>query len=448
MVRRLERIGPYLSAMGNKISDSLAARGQHFVQAGVDNHHLNLGPGPELEAIWTADGLELPDLANMRRYRIDRVTSQLETMGYDGLIVMDPMNIRYTTDTTNMQVWVMHNASRYAWIGLDGSVIVWEFYNCDFLSGHNPIVTEVRPAIGATYFLAGGRQAEQSKRWADEMLDVIAEHCGPNPRIAIDQAPYDCCRHLEQGGVTIGSGQEVMELARAIKGPDEIKAMRCAMHACETTMAEMRAQLRPGMTERELWAKLHEGNIRRAGEWIETQILASGPRTNPWMQEASSRTMQNGELVGYDTDLVGAYGLMVDISRTWLVGDGTPTAHQQQVYDLALEQIHRNTELLQPGTSFRDLTHKAWFPTTDTYDHYCVLFHGVGQCDEYPSIYFPEFWDANGFDGHVEPGMVFTVEAYVGRNDGVGEGVKLEEQFLVTETGPEQLSSFPIDLVP
>ena len=130
------------------------------------------------------------------------------------------------------------------------------------------------------------------------------------------------------------------------------------------------------------------------------------------MQEASSRVMEAGELVGYDTDLVGAYGLMVDISRTWLVGDGTPSSHQQHIYDLALEQIHRNTDLLRPGTSFHDLTHKAWFPTMDSYDHYCVLFHGVGQCDEYPSIYFPEFWESSGFDGHLEAGMVLTCLLY------------------------------------
>jgi Xaa-Pro aminopeptidase len=75
-----------------------------------------------------------------------------------------------------------------------------------------------------------------------------------------------------------------------------------------------------------------------------------------------------------------------------------------------------------------------------------VLFHGVGQCDEYPEIVFPEHWDAAGFDGELRPGMVLTTEAYVGRRDGVGEGVKLEDQYLITETGCEQLSTYPLDL--
>lgn len=432
--------------MANKITDSLAAMGPHFARAGSELHHIQLGPGPDLEAEWQAAGLALPDLPAMRQYRLDRVVDQLDAQGYDGIILMDPMNIRYATDTTNMQVWVMHNASRYAWVGADRSVIVWEFYECDFMSGHNPLVNEVRPAVGFTYFLAGPRYAEQSRRWADEMLSVVAEHCGPNPRIAIDQCQYLPYKFLEEAGLYLGFGQEVMEQARKIKGEDEIAAMRCAVHACEASMTEMQQGFRPGMTERELWAMLHAGNIKRAGEWIETQILSSGPRTNPWMQEASSRAIQAGDMIGYDTDLVGAYGMMVDISRSWVAGEATPTAAQKDVFELAVEQLNRNQELLGPGVSFGDLTHKSWTPPLEDYRHYCVLFHGVGQCDEYPEIVFPEQWESVGFDGELQPGMVLTCEAYVGDRPGNHEGVKLEEQYLITDTGAEKLSTLPVEL--
>jgi len=257
-------------------------------------------------------------------------------------------------------------------------------------------------------------------------------------------------------GVELGFGQEVMELARCIKGPDEILAMRCAVNACETTMVEMHEALTPGMTEREVWAMLHAGNIRRGGEWIETLIISSGPRTNPWMQEASSRIVEQGVIVAYDTDLVGAYGMMVDISRTWIAGEGrgaggSPTAEQQHTHDLACEQIHRNTELLTVGRSFRELTFDAWFPDPARYRHYSCLFHGVGQCDEYPEIYFPEIWEEWGFDGELHAGMVLTVESYVGPRSGTGsgtwaEGVKLENQVLVTDDGPELLTHLSLDM--
>ena len=429
-----------------RIAVSLADASAEVARAATDLHHINLGPGPDLESAWSADGLQIPDLSEMRRYRIERVRAQMAMMGYDGALLMDPMNIRYATDSTNMQIWVMHNAARYCWVGMDGSCIVWEFNECEFLDAHNPAVTEVRPARGSTYFLAGPRWEEQANRFADEMIDVIETHAGPNAKIAVDQCHHIGYMRFAQAGIEVGAGFEMMELARRIKGPDEIRAMRCAVHACQTTMSEMQEQLRPGMTEREVWALLHKGNIERAGEWIETQILSSGPRTNPWMQEASSRVIEDGELLGYDTDLVGAYGMMVDISRTWLVGGGSPSAAQQSTHALALEQLERNTELLRPGTTFRELTFDAWSPPWDEYRRYCCQFHGVGQCDEYPEIYWPENWDEWGYDGVLEPGMVLTVESYVGPRVG-GEGVKLENQVLVTEAGPELLTELPLDLV-
>lgn len=425
--------------------DRAARRAAADDGAGGPLHHLTLGPGEQLTAEWTAAGLELPDLHAMRSYRLGRVREQLAHLGYEGIVVMDPMNIRYATDTTNMQIWVMHNGARYAWIPVDGPVILWEFANCEFLAGHSHVVDEVRPAVSATYFIAGPRYAEQARRWAAELVDVMGHRTGRRTRIAIDQCQLEGYQTLVDAGVIVGNGQEVMERARAIKSVDELRAMRCAVHACQATMAEMRASLLPGMTERDVWSLLHAGNIRRAGEWIETQILSSGPRTNPWMQEASSRVIADGDLVAYDTDLVGAYGMMVDISRTWRCGGGTPTGTQRHVHALALEQLHRNLELLTPGRTFRELTFDAWTPPVDEYRHYSVLFHGVGQCDEHPEIYFPHDWEAWGTDGVVEPGMVFTVEAFVGSRHG-GEGVKLENQVLVTRRGPELLTDFPLAL--
>ncbi|MBT8240929.1 MAG: Xaa-Pro peptidase family protein [Acidimicrobiia bacterium] len=428
-----------------KITSSLADVTSEVRRAATDLHHLNIGPGHSLESEWVTAGLEAPDLDAMRRYRMDRVRSQLVDMGYDGALLMDPMNIRYVTDSTNMQIWVMHNGARYCWVGLDGSCIMWEFSECEFLAAHNPLVTEVRPAVGSTFFIAGPRWAEQAHRFSDEIIAVVQDHAGHGARIAVDQMHQIGYERLGQAGIAVGYGGEVMERARMIKGPDELRAMRRAAHACEVTMTEMRDTMKPGMTEREVWALLHAGNIRRAGEWIETQILASGPRTNPWMQEASSRVIEAGDLLAYDTDLVGAYGMMVDISRTWLVGDGIPSAQQQHVHGLAVEQIERNTEMLRPGTTFGELVFNSWSPPHEDYRRYCCQYHGVGQCDEFPDIYWPEQWDQWGFDGELEPGMVMTVESYVGPRAG-GEGVKLENQVLITDHGPEVLTPLTLGL--
>src|SRR5690606_10236581 len=138
----------------------------------------------------------------------------------------------------------------------------------------------------------------------------------------------------------------------AIKSADEINAMRCAIASTEIAIAKMREALRPGISEAELWSVLHKENIARGGEWIETRILTSGPRTNPWMQEAGPRIVQSGDLVAFDTDMVGPYGMCADLSRTWFCGDGTPTAEQRRLHSVALEHITTNMALLRPGVSF------------------------------------------------------------------------------------------------
>ncbi|MED5365312.1 MAG: M24 family metallopeptidase, partial [Pseudomonadota bacterium] len=159
--------------------------------------------------------------------------------------------------------------------------------------------------------------------------------------------------------LSLHNGEAVMELARVVKGAPEIAAMRCALAACEAAMAEMQAALAPGVTEIELWSHLHAGNIERGGEWIETRLLTSGARTNPWLQECGSRQIQAGDLVAFDTDLIGPYGYCADISRSWLCGDRPASGAQRDLFAVARQHIDENRALLKPGVHLRELTEKS-----------------------------------------------------------------------------------------
>ena len=412
---------------------------------GERNMHV-IGPGPELEAEWVAAGLRLPDRRAIRRYRLERVRSQLRAAGCDGALLYDPLNIRYATDTTNMSIWTMHNPVRYALVATDGPVVVFEFSKGEFLDTHSEVVDEIRPGLSYTYFYAGTRAEEVADGWAQEIADLLGEHGRGDRRLAVDRLDPIGMRALEGRGVVLVDACALMEEARVVKSSEEIAAMRCAVHACEAAIAEMRVAFEPGITEMALWSVLQAGNFARYGEWIETRLLASGPRTNPWYQEVSSRPVQAGELMGFDTDMVCAYGACVDISRTWLCGGGRPTPAQHDVWSLAAEQIERNTELHRPGASVREMVERAWYPSLDDYNCYTVLSHGVGLCDEYPSVFTRERWGCQGYDAELQPGTVMCVEAFVGPKSG-GEGVKLEQQVLITETGNELLSHYPLELV-
>ncbi len=405
-----------------------------------------LGPGPELEAEWMAAGLRPPDRSAIRHYRLERVRTQLRDAGCDAALLYDPLNIRYATDTTNMSIWTMHNAVRYVFVATDGPVVLFEFSKGEFLDTHSEAVDEIRPGLSYIYFYAGDRATEIAGLWAAEIADLLVEHGRGERRLAIDRIDLVGMQALEACGVSLVDAGALMEEARVVKSSEEIAAMRCAVHACEAAVDDMRAAFEPGVTEMALWSVLQAGNLARYGEWIETRLLASGPRTNPWYQEASSRPVQAGELMGFDTDMICAYGACVDISRTWLCGDGRPTPAQHEVWSLAAEQIQRNIELHQPGTLVSEIVERSWYPSLDDYNCYTVLSHGVGLCDEYPSVFTRERWGRKGYDAELQPGTVMCVEAFVGPKHG-GEGVKLEEQILVTDTGNEMLSTYPLDLV-
>jgi Xaa-Pro aminopeptidase len=406
-----------------------------------------LGPRPETLAEWAAAGLELPDLPQMRRFRLERLRAELERADCDAALLYDPLNIRYATDTTNMSVWTMHNAVRYVLVATAGPVVLFEYSDGEFLSAHSDAIDEIRPATSLLPFYVGGRIDEIAGRWADEIVDLIDESSGSGRRrLAIDTLSLDAIRSLESRDVDLVSGQQILENARLVKGPEEIKAMRCAADSCQRDMDEMRAIFEPGVTEVELWAKLQQANFLRFGEWIETRLLASGERTNPWYQEASRKVVESGEIMAFDTDLIGAYGMCIDISRSWLCGGGRPNPNQADVYARARESIEANIPLFVAGATYRDITERCTYAPADEFNGYTVVAHGVGICDEYPSIYMRELWDRTGFDGVVEVGNVFSVEAFVGRRSG-GEGVKLEQQLIVTESGPELLDDYPLGLV-
>ena len=187
-------------------------------------------------------------------------------------------------------------------------------------------------------------------------------------------------------------------------------------------------------------------NIAHGGEWIETRLLTSGPRTNPWFQEAGDRVIEAGDLVSFDTDLIGPYGYCADISRSFLCGDGPASDAQRRLYAMAVEQIAHNLPLFRAGAGYREIVEKAYaLPEAFAPNRYSCIAHGVGLCDEYPLIPYPQEFARFGHDGELKAGMTLCLESYIGAVGGA-EGVKLEQQILITPDGPELLSHFPLEL--
>ena len=306
------------------------------------------------------------ELSTMRQYRLNRIRAELKQRDYAGILLYDPLNIRYATDTSNMQVWCMHNAVRYCFIPTEGPVTLFDFHGCNHLSEGYETVQEVRSALSWFYFGAGPRVQEKAKRWALEIADLVRTHGGGNRRLAIDRCDPAGITALEAEGMEIFDGQEVTELARRIKSPEELKAMRIAIAANDEAFRRMEHMLRPGLTENDVWSVLHQTNIELGGEWIETRLLASGPRTNPWFRESSNRVIESGDLVCLDSDLIGPYGYCADISRSWYCGDGKPNDEQRRLYEMATAQLDYNQRLLKPGLTFKEFSQQSPTPCATT----------------------------------------------------------------------------------
>ena len=110
---------------------------------------------------------------------------------------------------------------------------------------------------------------------------------------------------------------------------------------------------------------------------------------------------------------------------------------------MSLEQINHNSSLIKADLSFREFTEKSWKLPEEYYgNRYSVMVHGIGLCDEWPSIRYPT--DGGDKSGRFLKNMTITVESYIGKVGGK-EGVKLEQQYLVGENGLELMSHHPLE---
>ncbi|KPM80603.1 MULTISPECIES: M24 family metallopeptidase [Cobetia] len=402
-----------------------------------DLHPLELQDNaPESEGI---------DLVAVRRYRQNRLREEMSTQGVDALIISDPVNIRYASGARNMQVFSARNTpARYLLLTQHRSVL-FEFTGCEHLADGLETIDEVRPAMTTSFVAAGHDIAEREQQWAREMLATITELCGLKAVIGMERMNAGTAIAFDRLGARVVDAQAPLERARAIKSDEELKCVVASLRATERGVGRLREAIRPGITENELWSVLHQSIIADNGDYCETRLLNSGPRTYPWFQETATKRLAANELVALDTDVVGCHGYYSDFSRTFHVGPDKPTETQKLLYRTAHEQVQHNLDILRPGMSFREYSEKAWnIPERFHANRYYLSAHGCGMTGEYPYLYHHADFAVSGYDGVIEPGMVLCVESYIGDPE-AGEGVKLEEQCVMREDGLEILSKFPFE---
>ena len=356
-------------------------------------------------------------------------------------ILLSPISLRYAVDFREYQLFQSHIPMFYLFVAAEGPVVMHGASHqfCD-------LVTEYRPSIGFNPFDSGLELGGNAAQFAQDVKNFLHELgiFDSSPRIALEAMSADVFGALKSAKFRLINADPLIEKAKSIKCAEEIECIKHSIAVAELGIQRMRDVLVPGISENQLWSILHQVNIAYDGDWMEGRMLASGPRSNPWLQEASDRVIQDGELVAFDTDMVGPNGYCADISRTWLCGNKKPTPAQQDIYLHAHEEVQHNARQIQPGMRFSELIQRIYKRGEEYIAHrYPCVFHGVGMSDEYPKLYYPEDADRQ-YDGTIESNMVLCVESFTGSEHG-GEGVKLEQMVHVTEDGTEVLSNYPFE---
>lgn len=374
---------------------------------------------------WTA-GVDMP---RMRRERTERARAMMKKHGFDALLLYDPANIRYASSTV---AGISAQGSRFCVLPGDNDPIVWEI-GCD--AGRELVSApwlngRVRHAIPLRF-----APLEVAKQWAIDLKRVLKEEGLDDPLVGVDAPTPKMTQALDHAGIRFKDAAHVLFEARMIKTIDEIECCRQSIALAEPCFDIAQSMMRPGVRERDIQAAMSDILCRYGAEGY--AVIASGDHTNPyWRRTLNDRALRPGDLVIIDR-IHTLNGYPSDYVRTFLVGDRA-TQTQKDLHKACYDYMYSAIDIVKPGVSTVEVAEKLHEP--EDYSEFTLQFgHGIGLAvHEPPYITLMSKYDPT----ILQPNMVLAIETFVGEGK---DGVRLEENLLVTETGFEILSLYPYD---
>jgi len=220
---------------------------------------------------------------------------------------------------------------------------------------------------------------------------------------------------------------------RAVKSPAEIAVIRRAYQIAEIGIEAAVAAIAPGVTERSIAAEA-ESAMRRAGAegtGIDT-IVASGPNSRPILARSTLRPVQSGEIVLL-TVAPRYEGYHAAIGRPVLVGDVSDEI--RHALDAAVEAQQKAEAALRPGIEGRvvEAIGREVIDHAGLSQHFLYSgVHSVGVIEFEPPIFGPSSPAA------FAPGMVISID--IPLFNARWGGLRIEDGYLITESGAEQLN--------
>lgn len=286
---------------------------------------------------------------------------------------------------------------------------------------------------------------EDPHTWPRIFRDAILELDFLNAKIGIEDRRMRVLelRLLEEGisgNNRIVSANELITDLRIIKDNTEIKTMRKAVDIAEHALIATLDMIQPGVSEQEVASELSLQLLRNGShpELPFFPIVSSGPNSANPHASPSERILIPGDMVVIDWGATNS-GYVSDITRTFAIG--YISSEFEKIYQVVLNANSAGRKAVQSGLTAEQIDQATRNEITQAgYGQFFIhrTGHGIGiEGHEPPYI-------RQGNQRVLSPGMTFTIEPGIYLPE--ENGVRIEDDILVTEDGGESLTTITREL--
>jgi Xaa-Pro aminopeptidase len=396
-------------------------------------------------ATMAVDWEQRVDFERLRTARLAKTKATLASTDLGALLLFDPNNLRYVTSTA-IGTWERDKNIRFALVFREEDPILWDFGSA---ARHHKLYCPWLPESSWRAWVSPMRGAMPDETGVPDALasmvfEELRERGLAGEPIGMDVPDVTTLLALQRAGLEIVDSQPVMLEARKLKTEDELALLDHAAGIVDAVYEEICRMLRPGVKESEVVAAAMKLLFELGSEHVEAINAISGDRCNPHPHTFSDRLIRPGDQAFFDI-IHSFMGYRTCYYRTFNVGYATPA--QIDAYTRCREWLDAAIELVRPGVTTDEIA-AAW-PTADEIGMpderaaFGLQFgHGLGVgLYEFPMISRLHSLDA---PAELEVGMVFALETYCPATDG-RSAARIEEEVVVTPTGPEVITRFPAD---
>ncbi len=391
---------------------------------------------------------ERVDFRRLQGYRLARVRQALARSGLGALLVFDQYNIRYISSTV-IGEWARDKLTRWSLLTGNGEPWVWDFGSA---ARHHKLYAPWIPEKQSLAGMVGMRGAVSPKaglfkQAALEIKKILKDEGVADMPLGIDLVEPPFLFALQEAGVQVKDGQQVMLEARMIKSQDELTLLNMAAAMVDGVYQDIYEALKPGVRENEIVALATKRLYEMGSDCVEAINSISGERCSPHPHNFTDRIIRPGDQAFFDI-IMSYTGYRTCYYRTFNVGKATRA--QKDAYTRARQWMDEAIALIKPGVT-TDKIARAFPKAQDIgFESEMGAFglnfcHGIGLgLHERPIIS-----RVNSFDDpmELEAGMMFAVETYCPATDGVS-AARIEEEVIVTPAGAQIITLFPADELP